>query len=110
MSRPTLAEIRERAEGTRLLHDLLLPPLAALCDDRAALLHEIDALLAYLRGDGDGCTHEGIGLPGCSTCEGRWSREVRAVAQAHAGRAGRIRRAIEETDLDLAVELFGGDK
>lgn len=58
------------------------------CPTWADLRHEIDALLAYLRG-GFACTHNGIGLPGCPTCEGRWSRDTRALVQA-ATRAGAI--------------------
>lgn len=54
--------------------------------EEAAKNFDRNALLDYL---GDGwrdCTHEGIGLPGCPTCEGRWGAEVRRVAQAHRDR------------------------
>lgn len=45
-----------------------------------------DALLDYLRGEWADCTHEGVGPPGCPTCEGRWSDEVRRVVQGHRDR------------------------
>jgi hypothetical protein len=50
------------------------------------------ALLAYLAYTG-GCTHEGIGLPGCPTCEGRWTRDVRAAVHAHRDEVDRLRAA-----------------
>lgn len=58
---------------------------------------ERNALGFYLNGGWVDCDHDGAGLPGCPTCEDRWSAEVRGAVQAHRDRVGmNLRACVDE--------------
>lgn len=57
----------------------------------------MDALLDYLAGQWRTCDHQAIGVPGCPTCEGRWSRRVQRIVQSHRDRTDRaVAEAVAE--------------
>jgi len=73
---------------------------------------ELEAVLDYLRGEYAACSHQGVGLPGCPTCGGRWRPETRRAVQEHRDRveAQRVRVAEIERQLDQALTRAAAER